>query len=356
MCAKFRGKTNRGVEDWLDGNEVLGKRAKHWRQDLVKKNANPETSKFIDPAAANARVVEVYQKVCRVEWLENPHINFLCHYRRAQLLMVNEAGERTRSPVAVGDLVEVEKTGTDQGLVRAIAHRKNSLRRPSSAGIEKVVQVIATNIDLSMLMLSFYDPKFNPGLCDRFLIRCQLDLVRPVILVNKEDLAPVGEERRVIDEYLDSLRQLEIPIISMRCKFEDIPECLHSILVGNVSVVSGHSGVGKTSFLRKFLNRDIGRVGEVSQFNSKGKHTTTNATFYRFGDASGSGAVIDTPGYRTLSLMGVAPEELAGYYPELSKCQIENCDHTDAEICGAREFVRRSTYCSILESLRRGDD
>lgn len=298
-------------------------------------------SGFLDLEETNATITEVYPKLCRVR-LDSDGRILLCSYRRAQVY--NREEQQERSPVAVVDRAKVQILGSQDGVVEGVAERRNSLMRvaPGREGIQ--VHVLASNVDLLVIVAATKNPEFLPGLVDRFLVASQFSGIPAVLCLNKIDLVEGGSGP------WELYRKLGVPVIEVSAHSKKGLEELIARVRTGVSVFCGHSGVGKTSLLRGLLGQDVGRVGELNAVTQKGKHTTTGAVMLE-----GSGLrVIDTPGVREFGLPGLDPENLKDFFPEFSElvCATRFCSHDGEEGCQAASFPRHESYVRILESIR----
>jgi ribosome biogenesis GTPase / thiamine phosphate phosphatase len=245
--------------------------------------------------------------------------------------------ERDATLLAPGDRVLVEFEGED-AIVRGVSPRRTRLSRPGGPHARLKEQVIAANIDLLIIVTAAMQPPFRPGLVDRYLIAAQVCGVAPVLCVNKMDL--VASEPEALSLY----RELGIDIVLASCVTGQGLEDLRRILSGKISVLSGHSGVGKSSLLNALDPELRVYTTEVSESTRRGRHATTAARLYAL---EGGIRIIDTPGIRALGLWGVSPEELAFYFPELAEavpgCKFRNCTHTHEPACAVREAVASGT-------------
>jgi ribosome biogenesis GTPase len=320
----------------------------------------------LDPSEANATVTEVFPNQCRVRpdpdaaaQIEQQEI--LCSYRRAQILQSPDEVLRERSPVAVGDRVQIEMLNPQAGVVEGLVIRRNFLARPAPGKEDpNIIHVIAANIDLLVIVASVTLPDFSPGLIDRYLIASQAAGIPALICVTKADLAN-SETARLWEAYGELGYQW---ILTGRDQENALPgenllqhglESLKNQVAGKTVVFCGHSGVGKTSLFRTLLNRDIGRIGEVNVQTGKGRHTTTSSILYR--DEATQANWIDTPGIREFGLIGVEAENLRNFFPEFSSlaCTANGCSHLGEEGCEATDLFRHGSYLRIHESLLERD-
>lgn len=255
--------------------------------------------------------------------------------------------------LAPGDRVWVEFEEED-AFVRGIGPRRTKLCRPGHADARLKEQVFAANIDLLVVVAAAAHPPFRVGLVDRYLIAAEVGGVAPLLCLNKIDLTEREPEEVVL------FRELGVPVIVTSCKTGQGIGELHEALRGKTSILSGHSGVGKSSLLNR-MDPDLAvHTQEVSDSTSKGRHTTTASRLYTL---SGGVRIIDTPGLRALGLWGVEPTELAFYFPELAEraagCRFRNCTHTHEPQCAVLEAVeanllsraRHESYLRIRASL-----
>ncbi len=340
--SKYRG----GSDDWLDDQRSAKRGAK-------KKAAASRATLSADQA--NAVVIEVFPKLCKVRMIENA-TEYLCHYRRARIFRAGENLEegqvRERTPVAVGDRVIVGAFSGENGVVEAVTPRRNRLSRPAPGGSEaKMRHVLAANLDLLVVVCSIKNPDFSPGLVDRFLIAAQSQGIPVVLCLNKIDLGKDASSDAL--EALYSRLGAQIFEISAK-KGSGVLELLET-LRGKTAVFCGHSGVGKTTLLRALLQREVGRIGEISAATGKGRHTTTSAAMFSGPDQS---YWIDTPGIKDLGLEGVSEESLQEYFPDIHEleCSAQGCKHEGEETCvastkGEIVLMRLGSYHRILKSL-----
>jgi len=261
--------------------------------------------------------------------------------------------ERDCTLLAPGDQVWVEFEAED-AFVRGIAPRRTKLCRPGHEDARLKEQVFAANIDLLIVVAAAAQPPFRVGLVDRYLIAAEVGGVTPLLCVNKIDLT----EREPAEIAL--FRDMGVQVVAASCKTGQGIGELREALRGRTSILSGHSGVGKSSLLNRMDPNLAVHTQEVSDSTSKGRHTTTASRLYTL---SGGIRIIDTPGLRALGLWGVEPPELAFYFPELAArapdCRFRNCTHTREPKCAVLEAVeagllsraRHASYMRIRASL-----
>ncbi len=245
------------------------------------------------------------------------------------------------NPVAVGDWVQCEAEPDQPTLMIArINDRDNYVARQSPHNKHQQ-HIIASNLDQSILLATLKSPKTSQGFIDRFLVSCEAFHIPAIIVFNKADI--YGAVEMAIYEMLKEMYEAvgyKVFLISIE-KQQGLEE-LKKLLVHKTTLVSGHSGVGKSSFINYlFPNLDI-NTQEVSGWSGKGMHTTTFAQMY---DLPEGGSVIDTPGMRELGLVNMEKEELAQYFPEMRAqmqgCQFNNCQHINEPGCAVKAAVEK---------------
>ena len=317
------------------------------------KQATAQKPDYLPPEAANAIVAEVFPKLCRVKLDETESgmpFEFLCSYRRANLLGVTGSEYRERSPVAVGDRVKVTRSSPDSGVIEGLCERRSRLvRRAPGRDDQKVQHVLAANVDAVVIVASLKFPDFSPGLVDRFLIGALSSSITPILVVTKLDLLRAQDPKpwSIYSDLGFSVREVSV---KSRVGLDDLDQELR----GKTIVFCGKSGAGKTSLLSSLLGESAGRVGDVSDATGKGKHTTTSSIL--LGGPENS-QWIDTPGVREFALTDIAPENLKDFFPEFkrSQCAVENCLHTGEVNCEGVSIPRYSSYLRIYESLKAGE-
>lgn len=267
------------------------------------------------------------------------------------------------NPLAVGDRVDLRLDADGTGFITAIEPRRNQLSR-RAAGRKAAVRehVLVANVDRAWIVQSTFGPKINPGFVDRFLVACEASHVPAGLIVNKADLLESEPRAQAAVAFWTSLyRELGYPVLLTSATTRLGVETLREALAGRISVVSGPSGVGKSSLLNAVDPTLDLRTAEVSEKTQKGKHTTTFATLY----PAASGWVADTPGIREFGLWDMAPQELGGYFvefrPFVPDCRFPDCTHQHEPGCAVQEAVDQGTitperygsYLAILETVTR---
>ena len=245
-------------------------------------------------------------------------------------------GVRSTNPVVVGDEVACEADEGGDYVIADILPRRNYVIRRAS-NLSKESHIIAANVDQALLMASLRSPETPTEFVDRFLVTCEAYKVPVTILLSKLDLqdAEAVAEFRAVYEGA-GYRVLEVSVREGR-GVEEVRE----LLAGRTTLVSGNSGVGKSTLIQAIdPSLDI-RTGEISESHHKGRHTTTFSTMYPL---AGGGAVIDTPGIKGFGLIDIDEAELWHYFPEMMRvapaCRFYNCTHTHEPGCVVREAVK----------------
>lgn len=245
-------------------------------------------------------------------------------------------GVRSTNPVVVGDEVACEADEGGDYVIADILPRRNYVIRRAS-NLSKESHIIAANVDQALLMASLRSPETPTEFVDRFLVTCEAYKVPVTILLSKLDLqdAEAVAEFRAVYEGA-GYRVLEVSVREGR-GVEEVRE----LLAGRTTLVSGNSGVGKSTLIQAIdPSLDI-RTGEISESHHKGRHTTTFSTMYPL---AGGGAVIDTPGIKGFGLIDIDDAELWHYFPEMMRaapdCRFYNCTHTHEPGCAVTEAVK----------------
>ena len=250
--------------------------------------------------------------------------------------------------VVAGDRVSVRIGDERQGLILSVHPRRGIICRTS----RQRQQILVANVDQVVIITSAAEPMLKPNLVDRFLVSAESTGLTPIICINKIDLVDPADLQPVAGVW----SQLGYQVVLLSVLRGWNVERLRQLLVGKDSVVSGQSGVGKSSLLNA-IEPDLGlRVGEVSVESQKGKHTTT---FSQLIPLQGGGHLVDTPGIRSFQLWDVIPAEVAGFFrdirPFVGACQFPDCTHTHEQNCAVKGAVadfkidvrRYESYCQI---------
>lgn len=262
---------------------------------------------------------------------------------------------KTTNPVAVGDYVEIEpEPEQETGLIKALKPRKNYIIR-KSVNLSKQAQIIAANLDQAFLIVTLASPRTSLGFIDRFLVTAEAYDIPAKLIFNKLDLFS-DEGIEILKEYQRIYETAGYPCYSVSAIKETNIDQIRALLKDKVTLVSGHSGVGKSTLINALLPGTELKTGEISDWSDKGKHTTTFAEMFElpFG-----GYLIDTPGIRELGVFDIEKQELGRLFPEIRKlmenCRFNNCRHINEPGCavltaledGKFEASRYDSYLSI---------
>ncbi len=264
------------------------------------------------------------------------------------------------NPVAVGDIVEMELEDNSEAsaVISAIIDRNNYINRQSPRHKHQH-HIVAANLDQSMLVATLKEPRTSQGFIDRFLVASEMYHVSPFIVFNKSDLHKKKEQDKY-EEWKDMYEAVGYRVLLVSAEKKEGIDAIIDQLKHKTTLISGHSGVGKSSLLNVIFPEMNLKTGEISGWSGKGQHTTTFAEMY---DLPFGGRIIDTPGMREFGLVDLEKQELSHYFPEmrdrLNNCQFNNCLHFNEPGCAIKEAVnegiihadRYVSYLGILDSI-----
>lgn len=264
------------------------------------------------------------------------------------------------NPVAVGDRVEAEteNAADSTAIINEILDRHNYLNRQSPRHKHQH-HIVAANLDQSLLIATLKEPRTSQGFIDRFLVASEMYHVPAVIVFNKSDLYKQKELERYA-QWKAMYEAIGYTVLLVSAEKQEGVEALKELLKDKTSLLSGHSGVGKSSLLNVLFPGMNRKTQDVSGWSGKGQHTTTFAEMF---DLPFGGRIIDTPGMREFGLVDIGKAELSHYFPEmrdrLNGCQFNNCLHMNEPGCAIKEAVRKGeihedryvSYAGILDSI-----
>jgi ribosome biogenesis GTPase len=269
------------------------------------------------------------------------------------------------NPIAVGDVVdfELENENEQTVTITKIHDRRNHINRQSPR-IKSQQHIVAANIDQSLLIATLKEPRTSQGFIDRFLVACEMYHVPAIILFNKIDLYK-DKDHQKFKQLKEVYEKVGYKVIGISLKRDKNVESIKDLLKDKITLISGHSGVGKSTFINTIIPHVQIKTQDVSGWSGKGQHTTTFAEMYELPPDShrDGGKIIDTPGMKEFGLVDIERQELSGYFPEmrerLNECQFNNCLHINEPGCAVKQAVidgeidedRYVSYVNILESI-----
>ncbi len=270
-------------------------------------------------------------------------------------------GLRCTNPVAVGDWVDIEPRDDGTALIVKICQRNNYIIRKSS-NLSKEYQILASNLDAALLVVTLVNPLTSTTFIDRFLATACAYNVPVVLAFNKIDLLTEDEDRQLLDMMCQLYELIGYDTLKLSSKTGEGMEDLRLRLKDKTTLVSGNSGVGKTSIINGLVPGACLRVGDVSDVHHTGMHTTT---FSEMLDLPFGGAIIDTPGVKGFGTIDFKKSEVSHYFPEIfkmgEKCRFGDCTHTHEPGCAVREavekhYISESRYASYLSIMEDEDE
>jgi len=282
-------------------------------------------------------------------------------------------GIRTTNPVAVGDIVTYEVNSEGFAFISSIQERRNYIIR-KSINLSKQAHILATNLDLVLLVVTISHPQTSTTFIDRFLATAEAYNVPAILVINKIDLHDAEQQQYASDlAYL--YRSIGYSVYPISVKTGEGIDALRQELTGKVTLLSGNSGVGKSSLLNYLIPEVNTRTAELSDVHDQGMHTTTFSEMYLLGNcaqntesdiAHCSSFVIDTPGIKGFGTIEFEKESVSHYFKEIFRistdCRFGNCTHTHEPGCAVLAALdehliaqsRYDSYLSILEDEEEG--
>ncbi len=269
-------------------------------------------------------------------------------------------GIRSTNPVAVGDGVDIVINDEGQGLITAIDDRKNYIIRRAT-NLSKQSSIIACNLDQVLLVVTVAHPETSTTFIDRFLASAEAYSVPVTLIFNKTDLLN-EDERHYQQMAVDLYRTIGYTCHEVSAHTGEGTEPLKVSLKDKVTLLSGNSGVGKSTLLNLLVPGAEARVADISDAHDTGIHTTT---FSEMVPVEGGGWLVDTPGIKGFGTFDMEPEEIGSYFKEIFKfskdCRFSNCTHTHEPGCAVRKaveehYIAESRYNSYLSMLQDKDE
>ncbi len=270
-------------------------------------------------------------------------------------------GIRTTNPVSVGDYVTVQPPapGGETAFITAISPRRNYIIRRAS-NLSKESHIIASNLDLAALIVTLKHPETSLNFIDRFLATAEAYNVPAMLVINKTDLQDQPEDRELLDAVTYLYKTIGYPLVQLSAKTGQGIDTLRNALHDKTTLLSGNSGVGKSTIINDLVPGVDARTADLSASHDQGTHTTTFSSLYHL---PGGGSIIDTPGIRGFGTIDFDRYEVAHYFPEIfslsKECRFSNCTHTHEPGCRVLRAVdnheiaasRYNSYLSILQDI-----
>ena len=266
------------------------------------------------------------------------------------------------NPIAVGDYVELAlEENQATAVISEILPRENYIIRKSTRKTH-FSHILASNIDQAFLIITLRNPRTSLGFIDRFLVSTESFRIPATLVVNKMDVLKKEKDQEFLQDIKEIYEPLGYPVLGISAlKEEELHTHLAPSLKGKTTLLSGHSGVGKSTLLNKLIPQASQATKEVSSFTAKGVHTTTFAEMFDF---DGGGYVIDTPGIKEFGILDIENHELSHYFVEMRKylgqCRYNNCQHLHEPGCKVLEvleqgYIHPYRYDSYVRILNEED-
>lgn len=269
-------------------------------------------------------------------------------------------GLRSTNPIAVGDRVLLGEQTGETVYITEIEDRKNYIvRKPTN--LSKQLHILAANIDLAFLLVTIKSPITNTTFIDRFLATAEAYRIPAHLLINKVDLYD-AEDLEYMEAIIALYRSIGYPCTVISAKKNSGLDQLNELMEGKITLLSGNSGVGKSTLINAIDPQHNARTGDISESHHKGMHTTTFSEMF---ELENGGYLIDTPGIKGFGTIDMKPEEVGHYFKEIfatsEDCRFNNCTHTHEPGCAVLEAVKEhriseSRYTSYLSILNDEED
>ena len=266
------------------------------------------------------------------------------------------------NPVAVGDLVEfeLEEKETSQGVITKIEERKNYLIRRSNK-LSKQFQIIASNVDQILLLATIAKPRTTTIFIDRILLAAEAYQIPVIIIFNKKDIYN-NEETSILKDYLDIYQSIGYRVMVISAFDKSDLEEIRKPISDKISLITGHSGVGKSTLMNQLNPLLVLKTGDLSKYHERGTHNTTFAEMHKIVDNT---YIIDTPGIKDFGVVEFERDNISMYFSDIRKyagqCKFNNCKHIDEPGCMVLEAIneykirisRYESYLNILLSIEK---
>lgn len=278
-------------------------------------------------------------------------------------------GIRTTNPVAVGDRVEISLSSSKNGhkdegafIAKVLPRRNYIIRRASN--LSKEAHIIASNVDIAALVVTLANPVTSTTFIDRFLATAAAYDVEAMIIVNKVDLLTDPESRELLEAFCFLYSTIGYKTLQVSAKTGEGITTLQDTLKDKITLLSGNSGVGKSSLINCLMPELQLKTAEISDVHNTGMHTTT---FSQMFELPQGGWIIDTPGVKGFGTLDMDKREIDHYFPEIfatsQNCRFDDCSHTGEPGCAVAEALdsqqiaqsRYASYISILDEVRSTD-
>lgn len=269
-------------------------------------------------------------------------------------------GLKSTNPIAVGDRVTIERTSSNTSYITAIDERKNYIvRRPTN--LSKQLHIIAANLDQALLIISLKSPQTNTTFVDRFLATAEAYRIPTKIIINKIDLYDEAD-LEYADAFTYLYEKIGYPCLKISAKNGTGMSTLNELLTDKISLLSGNSGVGKSTLINAIHPEFMVKTGKISATHLKGMHTTTFSEMF---ELPVGGYLIDTPGIKGFGTIDMKTEEVGHFFPEIfstsQDCRFNNCTHRHEPGCAVLKAVEdnqisQSRYASYLSILEDDDE
>lgn len=338
------------------------KRASRKDRSLYKKTDQDQLKKQQEaPPKKGLKLGRVFAIISEGIKVQCEDSNYLCTLRGN----LKKDRRRLKNLVIVGDMVNFEEAGHQEGVIWSIEERRSVLSRADNLSRQKE-QLIAANVDQVLITASLLTPPLRPTLLDRYIVAAQRGRLTPIIVITKTDLLetnkddPILEEQKaLLDACLNIYPELGIPTFECSLVNGDGIDPIRAVMADKVSVVSGQSGVGKSSLINQLFGMEL-LTGDTVKHTRKGSHTTTQAQLLPL---PSGGWCIDTPGIKSFGIWDVKSEELESYFAEIHEkgleCKYPSCRHIGEVGCavetatetGEISPLRLASYRSLLDEL-----